>query len=470
MGINKKESLRTKTVSGKPRTGPDGGKRLTRVKGENFYRDAKKLKYLNMLKGGRAVRNAKGEIVKEARYQSSKADPARVEPNRKWFGNTRVVGQKQLDVFKDEMQKKVQDPHLVLLRQNKLPMSLISDPRQKRVSVIDTQPFNMVFGPNAQRKRPKIQVESLEQLSQSCNSALKQYEPMNDGDLPCNQEITERQEMREPMFMKGQSKRIRGELHKVVDSSDVVLHVLDARDPMGTRCKKVESFIRKECPHKHLMYIINKCDLVPSWAASKWVSVLNKEAPTIAFHASMSNSFGKGSLIQLLRQYAKLHPEKKQISVGLIGYPNTGKSSIINTLKNKKVCNVAPIPGETKTWQYITLMKRIYLIDCPGVVYPSNDTESDIVLKGVVRIENLKTPEDYIPDVLARVKQNYISKTYGIQSWESPTDFLEQLAKKCGRLLKAGEPDISTASKMVLSDWIRGRIPFFTAPPDNQTE
>ena len=52
----------------------------------------------------------------------------------------------------------------------------------------------------------------------------------------------------------------------------------------------------------------------------------------------------------------------------MIGYPNVGKSSVINTLRSKKVCNVAPIAGETKVWQYITLMKRIYLIDCPGKI------------------------------------------------------------------------------------------------------
>jgi len=62
-----------------------------------------------------------------------------------------------------------------------------------------------------------------------------------------------------------------------------------------------------------------------------------------------------------------------------------GKSSVINTLRQKAVCKVAPIPGETKVWQYITLMKKIYLIDCPGIVAPSGDSETDIVLKGVVR-------------------------------------------------------------------------------------
>jgi nuclear GTP-binding protein len=51
-----------------------------------------------------------------------------------------------------------------------------------------------------------------------------------------------------------------------------------------------------------------------------------------------------------------------------------------------QVCKVAPIPGETKVWQYITLTKRIFLIDCPGVVYHSQDSETDIVLKGVVSL------------------------------------------------------------------------------------
>ena len=130
---------------------------------------------------------------------------------------------------------------------------------------------------------------------------------------------------------------------------------------------------------------------------------LSKENTTLAFHASLTNSFGKGSLIQLLRQFSSLHANRKQISVGMIGYPNTGKSSIINTLRKKKVCSVEPIPGSTKVWQYITLMKRIYLIDCPGVVPPSNeDTPQDILLRGVVRVEKLENPEQYIDAVLQR--------------------------------------------------------------------
>lgn len=206
---------------------------------------------------------------------------------------------------------------------------------------------------------------------------------------------------------------------------------------------------------------------------ARWVKHLSLSAPTIAFHASINNSFGKGSLIQLLRQFSVLHSDKKQISVGFIGYPNTGKSSIINTLKKKKVCTVAPIPGETKIWQYITLMRRIYLIDCPGIVPVSaKDSDTDTVLKGVVRVENLATPAEHIPALLERVRPEYLERTYGLErvegGWhgeEGATVILTAIAKKSGKLLKGGEPDQEAAAKMVLNDWIRGKIPFFVAPP-----
>lgn len=211
-----------------------------------------------------------------------------------------------------------------------------------------------------------------------------------------------------------------------------------------------------------------------------WVKHLSKSYPTLAFHASIKNSFGKGSLIQLLRQFSTLHSDRKQVSVGFIGYPNTGKSSIINTLRQKKVCQVAPIPGETKVWQYITLMKRIFLIDCPGIVPPSNrDTESDILFRGVVRVEHVTNPEQYIPDMLEKCERKHLERTYEIKGWsnyeEDPsllekasTEFIELIARKQGRLLKGGEPDEGAVAKQVLNDFNRGKIPWFVQPPKDE--
>lgn len=148
---------------------------------------------------------------------------------------------------------------------------------------------------------------------------------------------------------------------------------------------------------------------VPSWVTKRWLHYLSREFPTLAFHASITNPFGKGALLSLLRQLARLRSDKQAVSVGFVGYPNVGKSSVINTLRTKKVCKTAPVPGETKVWQYITLMKRIFLIDCPGVVYNKNtDSESDIVLKGVVRVENLEDATEHVDMVLKRVKPEYL--------------------------------------------------------------
>jgi len=252
---------------------------------------------------------------------------------------------------------------------------------------------------------------------------------------------------------------------------------LDARDPLGTRSNYIEEYLKKEKAHKHLVLVLNKVDLVPTWVTQKWVATLSAQYPTVALHASMKHPFGKGALINLLRQFGKLHKDNNQISVGLIGYPNVGKSSVINCLRSKKVCNVAPIAGETKVWQYITLMKKIYLIDSPGVVMGcSGETDEEKVLKGVVRVELVENPDDYIPAVLAKVKKEYMMRTYKLPSgWNDHNEFMEKLAQKSGKLLKGGEPDINTIAKMVLNDWQRGKIPYFVPPvgcemPPKKTE
>ncbi|XP_052434306.1 nucleolar GTP-binding protein 2 [Carassius gibelio] len=441
-----------------------------RVKGAggNNMRDRATIKRLNMYRQKQRCNN-RGKVIKPLQYQSTvtPGTVARVEPNIKWFANTRVIKQSSLQKFQEDMNAVKKDPYRVVMRQSKLPMSLLHDrikAHNSKVHILDTETFETTFGPKAQRKRPILSVGELKDFAEQAEVSAQSYNAEKDRDL-VSEDSGVKDEAREEIFKKGQSKRIWGELYKVIDSSDVIIQVLDARDPLGTRSQSIESYLKKEKPWKHLIFVLNKCDLIPTWVTKRWVAVLSQEYPTLAFHASLTNSFGKGSLIQLLRQFGKLHSDKKQISVGFIGYPNVGKSSVINTLRSKKVCNVAPLAGETKVWQYITLMRRIFLIDCPGVVYPSDDSESDIVLKGVVQVEKIRNPEDHIGAVLERAKAEYIQKTYRIPSWSSAEDFLEKLAFRTGKLLKGGEPDLPTVSKMVLNDWQRGRIPFFVKPP-----
>lgn len=184
------------------------------------------------------------------------------------------------------MAERASDPYSVLLKTNKLPMTLIRDGQGKNglkehaaKIAVEAAPFGDVFGPKAQRKRVKIGVSSLEDLADQSVKNHDTYldrleqanllsgnsnEAIGEAAIPDDGYVTS---AREAIFNKGQSKRIWNELYKVIDSSDVVIHVLDARDPLGTRCRSVEKYIKDEAPHKHLIFVLNKCDLVPTGVA-----------------------------------------------------------------------------------------------------------------------------------------------------------------------------------------------------------
>merc|ERR1712000_188504 len=422
------------------------------------------IKRLNMYRS-KPIHNKKGEFVSGAFMSRDLPTQPFIEPNRKWFGNTRVVDQKKLELFREELQKSEGNPYQFVMKRGRVPYGLLQDSKHTaQVNLLSMESFDDTFGPKRKRKKPNVSFADYDAMMEKTEEKNDGYKESKDRNIPVEEEFRDNK-MEQQIFERGQSKRIWGELYKVIDSSDVIIQVLDARDPMGTRSKHIEDHLKKDRRHKQLIFVLNKCDLIPTWATARWVKVLSQDFPTLAFNSSITNPYGKGALIQLLRQFGQLHKDRKQISVGFIGYPNVGKSSVINTLRSKKVCKVAPLPGETKVWQYITLFKRIFLIDCPGVVYPTGESEAEIVLKGVVRVENLKNPEDYIYPILERVKPEYVTATYGIKQWTDVEDFLAQYAKKTGKLLKGAEPDTATVAKMILHEWQRGRIPFFSCPP-----
>ena len=214
----------------------------------------------------RAKRDKNGKIISQD-FQSKELPNTRIQPDRRWFGNTRVIGQKQLEAFREQMAVKVNDPYTVLLREKKLPLSLLEDPEAKRggkvarASLVATQPFRATFGKNQTRKRPKLASDSYETLVSRAEEVGGVYDKRAEAAGPLVDDGT-RDVARDAVFEKGTSRRIWGELYKVIDSSDVIIQVLDARDPQGTRCRHLEAHLRKNARHKHMLLLINKCDLV----------------------------------------------------------------------------------------------------------------------------------------------------------------------------------------------------------------
>lgn len=219
----------------------------------------------------RAKRDAKGRVVHED-LQSKELPSTRIQPDRRWFGNTRVVGVRQLEQFREDMASKVHDSYAVLLRQKKLPLALLAEPKAKdgtKATLLAAAPFKDTFGKAATRKKPRLAaaVDGYGDLVAAAERAGEKYAERFTGGADAAAVETAaadgfRAAARDAHYDKGQSKRIWAELYKVLDSSDVVVQVLDARDPAGTRCGFLESHLRANARHKHLILLLNKCDLV----------------------------------------------------------------------------------------------------------------------------------------------------------------------------------------------------------------
>lgn len=378
----------------------------------------------------------------------------KIAPDRRYFGNTRTITQEELAKYQNAYKEITTDQYQVILHRRKLPQSLVHDEQEnKKYDLLKADSFKDTFGKKAQRRKPVLGAYDLKTL-------VEQAQEQNENFEISKTKITSVDDNKD--IEMGQTKRILGEVYKVIDSSDVIIEVLDARDPLGTRSRKLEDYMAKETPHKHLVFLVNKCDLVPKWVVEKAVRRLSRERPTLAFRASTeNNAFGIDQLVALLRQFQILHKDHAHLCVGLVGYPNVGKSSVINALRREKVCPVAPVPGETKVWRYVALTKKIYLIDCPGHVYPEDITDAERVLRSVTRTERIDEPEHYIQYIVDRVRPQYLTKTYGIEKFDGPDDLLDKIAKRHGRLMKGGKPDLHDAAIKLIRDFQRGKLPWF---------
>jgi nuclear GTP-binding protein len=282
------------------------------------------------------------------------------------------------------------------------------------------------------------------------------------------------------------------ELKKVLQECDVVLEVLDARDPMGCRCKQIEQRITEQSG-KRLILVLNKIDLVPKEVAEGWIQYLRREFPTIAFKASTqaqrsntaifggrlkiagvkqdtlatSACVGANELIQLLKNYCRNRDIKTSITVGVVGYPNVGKSSIINSLKRSRAVGVASTAGYTKTVQEVHLDKNIKLLDSPGVIFfdDPNSTESSLALRNSLQLEKLQDPVGVVHRMVSKVPAKQLLQVFNLQSFSDADDFILKVAGQKGKLKKGGIPDLEATAISILRDWNDGKIPFFTNPP-----
>ncbi|XP_012891255.1 PREDICTED: guanine nucleotide-binding protein-like 3-like protein [Dipodomys ordii] len=282
------------------------------------------------------------------------------------------------------------------------------------------------------------------------------------------------------------------EFRKVVEYSDVILEVLDARDPLGCRCFQMEETVLRAEGNKKLVLVLNKIDLVPKEVVEKWLDYLRNELPTVAFKASTQHQvknlnqcsvpvaqasesllkskacFGAENLMRVLGNYCRLGEVRTHIRVGVVGLPNVGKSSLINSLKRSRACSVGAVPGITKFMQEVHLDKFIRLLDAPGIV-PGPNSEVGTILRNCIQVQKLADPVTPVETILQRCNLEEISNHYGVSGFQTTEHFLTAVAHRLGKKKKGGIYSQEQAAKAVLADWVSGKISFYIPPPPTHT-
>jgi len=242
-------------------------------------------------------------------------------------------------------------------------------------------------------------------------------------------------------------------LLKVIEVSDIVLEVLDARFSKEMQNKEIEKLIENK--GKKIIYVLNKSDLT-----RKDNKALN---PRIL--VSCRNRKGINELRDKIKiEAAKVKKSGKynRVQVGVIGYPNTGKSSLINLLIGKSSAKIGAEAGFTKGIQKLRLTETIQLLDSPGII-PTDEysmTSEEKIAKHVKvggRSHNqVKDPELAVNEIVKSNKKD-LEKFYKI-SFKNAEDLIEKIGNKKGLLKKGGEVNSDRAARIILKDWQLGII------------
>lgn len=286
------------------------------------------------------------------------------------------------------------------------------------------------------------------------------------------------------------------QVNSVVDEADIILHILDARDPEGTRCKKIEQAVAQRDDKKTVL-ILNKIDLIPREAAEAWLKYYRRTVgPCLAFRATtqkqrenltQKHSSGKlddivsgtRAILNYLANYGRKESAdgsskiRTAVTVGVVGKPNVGKSSIINTLKRNKSCQVGGKPGVTRSLQTVNVDTHVKLIDTPGVVLKEENANSAVgqILLNAMAVGSVDDARAAATEIIKRCDDmeklafHYQLEFSNAVLKDNPENFLAALARRKGKLKKGGRPDVNAAAKFLVKEWTGGNLSFHTMPP-----
>jgi nuclear GTP-binding protein len=262
-------------------------------------------------------------------------------------------------------------------------------------------------------------------------------------------------------------------LNQMVVMSDVCIEVIDARDPINFRSKELEKNVIKN--KKKLIILLNKSDLVSSANLEKWKKLYRRNYPTLVFSSKelsklTTEEFIKHpfytELIDTLHQITS--EEYRKIAVSVIGYPNVGKSSIIELFRNLNFKAFKSSVGGLYELAMENISKhhekdinyKLRLLSNSGTIFTRSDNGICLIPKSTKDIEEIKEPLLLIKDLFKYIPKEDLMEFYEIPVFDEIVEFLENVCKKNNFMIKKGYPNIERAAKFVIKDITEGKIKF----------
>lgn len=266
----------------------------------------------------------------------------------------------------------------------------------------------------------------------------------------------------------GHMKKTKELLEENLKLVDIVIELLDARIPISSKNPQVDRIIAD----KPRIVLMNKSDLASQEANDMWKNYFAKQGVSVLFINATYNT-GNEKIIEEIQNILKEKIDKRKakgikhtvVRAMIVGIPNVGKSTLINSLAGRKGAKTGNRPGVTKCKQWIKLRGNIELLDTPGILWPKFE-DKRVALKlaftGAIRDEVMDTETlalKLLEEILKKDKL-LLEKRYGIEITEEETalSVMEAIAKKRGCIIRGGEPDYTRVSGVILDEFRHGTI------------
>lgn len=288
------------------------------------------------------------------------------------------------------------------------------------------------------------------------------------------------------------------QLWRVLEACDTIVHVVDARNPLLFYCDDVARYAKELDPKKKILVLCNKGDFLTCEQRKCWHEYFGSTGTEHVFYSAQRETdsepgpnqqpgkedqcgYAPWDLVDSSYLRTLLATTSSTKKVGLVGFPNVGKSSTINSLIGTKKVGVAATPGKTKHVQTIVLEGGVVLHDCPGLIFPNVSTsKSELVINGILPIDNLREWVQPVSLLVSMLPVDILLKAYGVE-WSpreesggepgptkdiSALEFLSKVAENRGFVTSFhGNPDHSRAARIVLKDFVSGKLLYCYPPP-----